>query len=464
MGYFNPRSPHGERRFVHGGTALPENDFNPRSPHGERRDASTTSISGCYFNPRSPHGERHRCFTFCNSKVISIHAPRTGSDGRSDAKSCTKGNISIHAPRTGSDIGYRRSQVIVTPFQSTLPARGATTGGSNLRLHRFISIHAPRTGSDMQAIFRAQFGDISIHAPRTGSDMSTKKRFSKRSYFNPRSPHGERHRTPQQTRKARDIFQSTLPARGATHKPSKSICLQNDFNPRSPHGERRFYPSAHHLWWSISIHAPRTGSDLDCQAFVEYCLQFQSTLPARGATSTGTPNPDFPRDFNPRSPHGERQIHCIHIVPQPAISIHAPRTGSDHQVRRFRQHQVFQSTLPARGATPNLYIYLPPSIISIHAPRTGSDTHQVRRFRQHQVFQSTLPARGATDRWQMYHNCQAFQSTLPARGATNDFVTFLCAYANFNPRSPHGERLGISGASVTQLEFQSTLPARGATG
>ena len=57
--------------------------------------------------------------------------------------------ISIHAPRTGSDF------------------RGALAGiGSG------ISIHAPRTGSDrMQAIFHAQFEDISIHAPRTGSDL-----------------------------------------------------------------------------------------------------------------------------------------------------------------------------------------------------------------------------------------------------------------------------------------------------
>ena len=33
----------------------------------------------------------------------------------------------------------------------------------------------------------------------------------------------------------------------------------------------------------------------------------------------------------------------------------------------------------------------------------------------------------------------------------------------FNPRSPHGERLKLSGRTSRQKEFQSTLPARGAT-
>ena len=35
--------------------------------------------------------------------------------------------------------------------------------------------------------------------------------------------------------------------------------------------------------------------------------------------------------------------------------------------------------------------------------------------------------------------------------------------ANFNPRSPHGERLGIVNRSVDDSQFQSTLPAWGAT-
>ena len=58
--------------------------------------------------------------------------------------------ISIHAPRTGSD-AYGALQLVA----------GA-----------IISIHAPRTGSDKHPIRFINSTDISIHAPRTGSDSS----------------------------------------------------------------------------------------------------------------------------------------------------------------------------------------------------------------------------------------------------------------------------------------------------
>ena len=99
---FNPRSPHGERRDVadagDGGGY-----FNPRSPHGERQSRCTTPAGRLYFNPRSPHGERRSIENVAEKgNSISIHAPRTGSDGA--AQSCVpQRKISIHAPRTGSD-------------------------------------------------------------------------------------------------------------------------------------------------------------------------------------------------------------------------------------------------------------------------------------------------------------------------------------------------------------------------
>ena len=57
------------------------------------------------------------------------------------------------------------------------------------------------------------------------------------------------------------------------------------------------------------------------------------------------------------------------------ISIHAPRTGSDLQ--RTRQASAVL-------------------MISIHAPRTGSDDSPACYFYGGHIFQSTLPARGAT--------------------------------------------------------------------
>ena len=57
--------------------------------------------------------------------AISIHAPRTGSDCPRSAAPAAR-PISIHAPRTGSDTKFWYAAPLLSAFQSTLPARGAT--------------------------------------------------------------------------------------------------------------------------------------------------------------------------------------------------------------------------------------------------------------------------------------------------------------------------------------------------
>ena len=157
-------------------------------------------------------------------------------------------------------------EIKVTAFQSTLPARGATC--------RALDVYGRR-------------GAISIHAPRTGSDMRREIARLSDEDFNPRSPHGERRRRCF-NRPGKSIFQSTLPARGATQRGWRISPAQPYFNPRSPHGERP------------ALLAPPALLRI-----------FQSTLPARGATSRVL----FPLlveiDFNPRSPHGERPNHAV---------------------------------------------------------------------------------------------------------------------------------------------------------
>ena len=131
------------------------------------------------------------------------------------------------------------------------------------------------------------------------------------------------------------VFQSTLPAWGATWQASVDALHMDNFNPRSPHGERRdmmtrflrfridFNPRSPHgerpsiiftpqKMPRISIHAPRMGSD-DRILFL-------------------IPNSQY---FNPRSPHGERRIFQVLIDCKPYISIHAPRMGSDSKNMRF---------------------------------------------------------------------------------------------------------------------------------
>ena len=79
---------------------------------------------------------------------------------------------------------------------------------------------------------------------------------------------------------------------------------------------------------------------------------------------------------------------------------------------------TFQSTLPVRGATHTISRCTAGTAISIHAPREGSDPHRLGDPAAGR-FQSTLPVRGATAiRYAVIALCR-FQSTLPVRGATD---------------------------------------------
>ena len=103
----------------------------------------------------------------------------------------------------------------------------------------------------------------------------------------------------------------------------------------------------------ISIHAPREGSDLGTvpvlfelddfyprsprgeRPFL-YGLKsvpsvFLSTLPARGATNCCGRTAWRSGNFYPRSPRGERQDNGGNTNESYAISIHAPREGSDRK-------------------------------------------------------------------------------------------------------------------------------------
>ena len=168
-------------------------------------------------------------------------------------------------------------------------------------------------------------------------------------------------------------------------------------------------------------------------------------------------------NFNPRSPHGER------LNPFPPSF----------------PHGLFQSTLPARGATQEAFDAYKQQVISIHAPRTGSDAAATRRnhFRRYfnprsphgerpdvvptedeeQDFNPRSPHGERRDAVARLDDDEKFQSTLPARGATLPPWKRHESRRNFNPRSPHGERLLWHYRSPHRLGFQSTLPARGAT-
>ena len=148
---------------------------------------------------------------------------------------------------------------------------------------------------------------ISIHAPRTGSDKFLFFVSSIRCYFNPRSPHGERLPRYNDLRHRRISIHAPRTGSDVHRFHLHALLSYVYFNPRSPHGERH-------------------------RRLAEFCYrtQFQSTLPARGATM---------------------KISRMDSVA--LISIHAPRTGSDMKTIKLSTK----------------------ALISIHAPRTGSDTN-----------------------------------------------------------------------------------------
>ena len=169
----------------------------------------------------------------------------------------------------------------------------------------------------------------------------------------------------------------------------------------------------------ISIHAPRTGSDRNLQLIVTFFLQFQSTLPARGATAAG---------FAP----------CRTFVFQSTLPARGATVNATAAASRRKE---FQSTLPARGATGKRDVIRRALEISIHAPRTGSDSSAIASVVIPITISIHAPRTGSDPRRAIWTRRRAY----------------------FNPRSPHGERPNILPTPANHRPFQSTLPARGAT-
>ena len=101
----------------------------------------------------------------------------------------------------------------------------------------------------------------------------------------------------------------------------------------------------------ISIHAPRMGSDTE-------------RVNRSGSN----------RDFNPRSPHGERRKLNAGAFLRPRFQSTLPAWGATDYFTSALPWPQFQSTLPAWGATTKQMLHNRLHKISIHAPRMGSDS------------------------------------------------------------------------------------------
>ena len=364
-------------------------DFNPRSPRGERRGIHIHSI----FQSTLPaRGATVFTAQAAFQHLISIHAPREGSDVHTPATSNFVGYFNPRSPR-GERLERIDGVQLPVQFQSTLPARGATTTGTGgLGPRRFqstlpargatyriqhqdarikISIHAPREGSDGGWIAQKTQGNrISIHAPREGSDWWIDNRDSLLTDFNPRSPRGERlksHCGPP----CREYFNPRSPRGERRDRTGPAITVSN-FNPRSPRGERR---EAMCLFCVVMYFNPRSprGERRFHGLYFRFTAQFQSTLPARGATAQRKP--------------------CLGRVP---ISIHAPSEGSDAVSRLNAVNDLISIHAPREGS--DFSLIWPTMWCTYFNPRSPRGERLLLFGRQvlHFGFQSTLPARGAT--------------------------------------------------------------------
>ena len=109
------------------------------------------------------------------------------------------------------------------------------------------------------------------------------------------------------------------------------------------------------------------------RALLRSGVQFQPTLPARGATRT--------------------RCFCLCTL---AISTHAPRTGSDDEIAEKPPTGIISTHAPRTGSDIIRPLANVIQTISTHAPRTGSDARAAGYSAAPSSFQPTLPARGAT--------------------------------------------------------------------
>ena len=234
-------------------------------------------------------------------------------------------------------------------FQSTHPARGATFFMVHASFRfLFQSTHPARGATYNIALVRYRPKDFNPRTPR-GVRLFVSA-FDQYDYdFNPRTPRGVR-LLQEQEAELEQVFQSTHPARGATHR----------------HIQGRQYSK-------ISIHAPREGCDEHNEIHV-HTARISIHAPREGCDRSIFAPSLVAANFNPRTPRGVRRFRRRGGSPLYAISIHAPREGCDKLIppvcngcsnfnprtpRGVRRRDMstysgsilFQSTHPARGAT-----------------------------------------------------------------------------------------------------------------
>ena len=170
---------------------------------------------------------------------------------------------------------------------------------------------------------------ISIHAPRMGSDQ-----------------------TGPNTTTQSNLFQSTLPGWGATCHTGGWMMIDDAFQSTLPGWGATRDTLQYRLFFAISIHAPRMGSDPTPAIHQTLPLLFQSTLPGWGATGGRILGHAFSVGFQSTLPGWGATVISLMTGMSIRFQSTLPGWGATFPSRPLhRMFHVFQSTLPGWGAT-----------------------------------------------------------------------------------------------------------------
>ena len=480
--------------------------FNPRAPRGARPPEPIRTPYFWSFNPRAPRGARPpRALALVQHLAVSIHAPRAGRDGDRPGPDGLA-QVSIHAPRAGRDAAMVAVRILVDGFNPRAP-RGARLGILRGKLHGcVVSIHAPRAGRDENHESQECIVTVSIHAPRAGRDVCA----GVCSPADPVSIHA-----PRAGRDADGARCEKVPFEVSIHAPRAGRDMSVNVNVRgkrvSIHAPRAGRDSPGAICAdreSVSIHAPRAGRDADRHAIlhpdagfnpraprgarpVEFCYltfssQFQSTRPARGATSSpclttiackvsihapraGRDSPPFGiankrRCFNPRAPRGARRDRPRPGGTAECFNPRAPRGARPALILVQPIQGLFQSTRPARGATASGLAGELGGLVSIHAPRAGRDRPVSPMPTLRPCFNPRAP-RGARHADDLLASGLAVVSIhAPRAGRDRGGDSRAGAGKGFNPRAPRGARRRDAAADFSAAAVSIHAPRAGRDG
>ena len=241
-------------------------------------------------------------------------------------------------------------------FLSTSPLRGTTVVHDQLAGGLHISIHVPLAGDDGWPVTgAARTRAISIHVPLAGDDGLS----------------------------------------------LMVVLYPSHFYPRPPCGGRRGPGGIGGTNGRISIHVPLAGDDGNTDFLVTGRLEFLSTSPLRGTTSTARPTAGPSSDFYPRPPCGGRllpqflQMCCLMIF----LST-SPLRGTTVPPLVVLYNNLFLSTSPLRGTTVRSRGNSSRFCISIHVPLAGDDDKILRQGGGHSDISIHVPLAGDDPGWQ----------------------------------------------------------------